>query len=152
MSLNTAATVTALESHLLASGLFRMVNTHEPKTAPKEDLTAAIWAERIIPHPQGSGLTATTAVVVYMVRIYSNMLAEPQGAIDPRVMTAADTILEDLHGDFELGGAVRNVDLFGQSGIALEGQFAYVEIDGTLFRVMDLTVPVIISDAWTQSP
>ncbi len=151
MSLNTAAVFNKIQSHLLATGLFLRVNTHEPKSAPKEGLTAALWADRIIPAPEGSGLQATTAVTVYMIRIYSNMLAQPQDAIDPAVVTATDVVMTDLSGDFELGGNARNIDLLGQTGITLSAQAGYVTIDNTMFRVIDITVPCIINDAWTQT-
>lgn len=153
MSLATAAVFNALQSHLLASGLFRKVNTAEPKSAPPDSgLTAAIWMDRVLPMPADSGLIATTAATVYMIRIYTNMLAEPQDAIDPQVLTATDAIMEDLHGDFDLGSNVRNIDLMGRSGVQLSAQAGYLNIDNTLFRVMDITVPVIVNDAWTQTP
>ena len=152
MSLNTASVFNALESHCLATGLFRQVNTHEPKSAPPDSgLTAAVWMDRVLPQPEMSGLAKTTAGVVYMIRIYTNMLAEPQDAIDPTVLVATDKIMETLHADFELGGNVKNVDVLGQSGTALQAQAGYVEQDHKLFRVMDITVPVIINDAWDQT-
>jgi hypothetical protein len=151
--IQTSAVLNALESHVLATGLFRQVNTHEPKQAPPDDgLTAAIWSQRVNPMPPGSGLAATSAFVVYTIRIYQNMLLEPQDAIDPTIQTAVDTILTALSGDFELGGNVRNIDLLGQTGEQLAAAAGYVNIDQRLFRVMDITVPVIVNDAWAQTP
>jgi len=54
--------------------------------------------------------------------------------------------------DFELGGNARNIDLLGQTGVQLSAQAGYVEIDNRLFRVMDITIPVIVNDAWAQTP
>jgi hypothetical protein len=150
--LATAAVFNSLESHVLATGLFRQVNTHEPKKAPPDaGLTAAVWMDRVAPHPAASGLQITTAVTVYMIRIYTNMLAEPQDAIDPAVLAATDTLFTSLHGDFELGGNARNIDLLGETGNQLSAQAGYVDIDGVLYRVMDITVPVIVNDVWTQT-
>jgi len=151
VSLNTAAVFNALQSHLLATGLFKKVNTSEPKSAPKEDITAALWMDRAEPFAPASGLQATSAVVTYMIRIYSNMLTEPQDAIDPAVLTATDTVMTALSADFQLGSNARNIDLLGNSGTSLSAQAGYVNIDQTIFRVMDITVPVIINDAWTQT-
>ncbi len=151
MSLNTAAIFNAIESHLLATGLFHRVNTHEPKSAPQDPLVASLTWARTLPVPTGSGLAATTAVTVYLIRIYNNMLSEPQNAIDPTVLAASDAVMGDLSGDFELGGNVRNIDLLGQTGAQLSAQAGYITVDNTMFRTSDIEVPVIINDAWTQT-
>ncbi len=153
MSVNAAAVFNQLQSHALATGLFRHVNTHEPKQAPPDDsLSAALWLDRVLPVPTGSGLAATTGVTIYMLRIYSNMLQEPQDAIDPAILVAVDTLMTSYAADFELGGNARNIDLLGQTGVQLSAQAGYVEIDQRLYRVMDITIPVIVNDAWTQTP
>ncbi len=151
MSLNSAAVFNALESHLLATGLFHRVNTHEPKSAPQDPLVASVTWASTGPAPAGSGLKATTGLCVFLIRIYNNMLSEPQDAIDPTVLVATDVVMEALTGDFELGGNVRNVDLLGQTGSTLSAEAGYITVDSTLFRTADITVPVIINDAWPQT-
>ncbi len=152
MSLNTAATISALESHLLATGLFQRVNTHEPKNAPDTGMTASIIASTINP-TQTSGLASTSAVVVYQTRIYLGMLNEPQDAIDPSMIVAVDTVLTALTADFELGGNARNIDLFGAEGQGtLNAEAGYVTVDTTMYRIMDINIPVVHNDVWPQSP
>lgn len=140
----------AVQSHALSLGLFERVNTHEPKNAPGNGLTAAIWADRIAPIPGASGLAASTGLVTFMVRIYSNMLQEPQDAIDPNLLAAVDTLIATYSGDFELGGSVRNIDLLGQHGPALSAQAGYINHDNKLYRVMTITLPVVVNDVWSQ--
>lgn len=152
MALNTASVVDALVSLCHATGLFAAVNGHEPKRAPDGNLTAAVWAQSVEPVPQSSGLQKTSAAVTFTIRMYTNMLQEPADAIDPLMVTATDTILTDLHGDFTLGADVGFVDLLGQTGTAAAAQAGYLDLDGTLYRVMDITVPCIIFDAWSQTP
>ena len=151
MALNTASVVDALVSLCSKTGLFAQVNGHEPKRAPDADLTAAVWAQTVGPVPDKSGLAATSALVTFTIRLYTNMLQEPQDAIDPAIVVATDTLLGDLHGDFTLGTAVGFVDLLGQTGATLEATAGYLDIDGTLYRVMDINVPVILFDAWSQT-
>lgn len=150
MTLNVTEILSQVESHALAAGYFDRVNTHEPKAAPGNGLTVAIWVDRIGPVPDNSGLTVTTGVLALMVRIYSNMLQEPQDAIDPNVTIAVDHLLGAYSGDFELGGNVRNVDLLGQSGTPMSAQAGYIDIDHKLFRVMTITLPLIVNDQWSQ--
>lgn len=150
--MNVSGILDGIVSHALATGLFERVNTHEPKSAPTGGgLTAAVWAQRIGPVPQGSGLTATTGLVTFTLRIYSNMLAEPQDAIDPEILAAVDTLMTAYSGDFDLGGTVRDVDLLGETGTGLSMQAGYINQDNRLFRVVDLTIPCVINDLWGQA-
>jgi hypothetical protein len=142
----------ALESHALASGRFEKVNTHEPKSSPGNGLTSAIWVQQIRPVPASSGLAATTGAVTFTQRLYTNMLAEPQDAIDPEMVAAVDVMLRAYSGDFTLGALIRNVDLLGAAGTPLGAIAGYVTIDRTLHRVMDITIPCIVNDLWEQAP
>jgi len=81
------------------------------------------------------------------------MLSEPQDLIDPTLQAAADQIMTDLSGDFELGGNARAIDLLGMAEAgALQSQAGYVNVDSTLYRVIDISIPVIVNDAWDQVP
>lgn len=150
MSLNVTAILDALVSHAAALGHFERVNSHEPASAPGNGLTAAVWAQQIAPVPAASGLASTTVRVVFNLRLFTTMLQEPADVIDPNMLAAVDALMAAYSGDFELGGLVRNVDLLGQHGVPLSAQAGYVQIDGTLYRVMDLAVPLICNDVWSQ--
>lgn len=150
MGLSTAAVFNALESLAMATGLFRQVNTHEPKRPPDGDMTAAVYLAGITPVPTDSGLGTSSARAEFTIRIYTQMLQEHPDAIDPAVMTATDTIMTDLTADFTLGDTVQSVDLLGRAGVPLSARAGYLDIGGTMYRIMDITVPVIISNAWSQ--
>lgn len=152
MALDVSGIFDAVQSHALASGLFTRVNTHEPKNAPGSGVTCALWVDAIAPVAGASGLASTSGRVTMKVRIYTSMLAEPQDQIDPEILRVVDTLLGLYSGDFELGGRVRNVDLLGHSGIPLMAQAGYINQDGRLMRVMDITLPLIVNDIWAQSP
>lgn len=150
--MNTAGIFNALVSHGMASGLFERVNQHEPKNAPGNGLTMAVWLDRISPAVASSGLTSTTGLLTFSVRVYSNMVAEPQDDIDPALLTAVDALFSAYSGDFDLGGIIRNVDLLGQFSNPLGAEFGYVTIDNKMYRVGTLTVPLVVNDLWSQSP
>lgn len=150
MALDINSILNGVVSHAMASGYFERVNQHEPKNAPGNGLTCAIWVQEIGPVPFASGLSATSGRLLFQVRIYSNMLQEPQDAIDPNVVLAVDALLTAYSGDFELGGNVRNVDLLGQSGVPMSVRAGYLNQDGKLFRIMDIILPVIVNDVWDQ--
>lgn len=151
MALNTKAVVDELDSICAATGLFRQTITFEPKRAPDAELAAATWFVRYRPGGGASGLTATSAVLDFNTRLYTNMLQEPPGAIDPSLVIALDTVLTSIHADLTLGGNVRNVDVFGETGQPMDATSGYLDIDGTMFRVVDIRIPCIINDAWAQT-
>jgi hypothetical protein len=149
MGLANKSVIDQLTSKARSTGLFRAVNGHEPKGSPEKGLTCAVWADAIAPSPT-SGLNSTSAVVTFMIRLYTPMISEPQDMIDPTLVAAADKIMGDITADFTLGGTVRQVDLLGSHGAPFGAQAGYVEIGGTVFRIIDITTPCVINDAWPQ--
>lgn len=152
MSLSTAAILDAVISHAKATGRFERALTHEPKSAPGNGLSVAVWVQNLRPIPGGSGLASTSARLQLSVRLYTNMLADPQDKIDTRLLDAADALMAAYTGDFELGGLIRNVDLLGEHGDPLSADAGYLEQDRKLYRVMVITLPLIINDLWSQAP
>lgn len=141
----------ALKDHASASGYFESVNGHEPKSPPtSKGLSAAVWLDRLEPARGQSGLAATTMRLVMQVRIYADMVQEPQDEIDPQALEACDTLMGDYTGDFTLGGLVRNVDLLGATGTPMFAQGGYVTISGRMYRIVTISVPMILNDLWNQ--
>lgn len=153
MAIQSQDLVNRITSHAMATGFFDRVNAHEPKSKPGRGLTCSVWIDRIEPARSRSGLTATDARVVFNVRVYTNMLQQPQDAIDPSVMDAVDRLFEAYTGDFDLGSETRFIDVLGMTqGHALDAQSGYINIDNMTYRVITISVPVIVSNAWTQAP
>lgn len=145
--------ITRLTDHARASGIFDRVNEHEPKNKPGRGLTCALWLDRLEPARARSGLNSTSARVVFKVRIYTNMLQSPQDEIDSSVLDATDKMMEAYSNNFELGDDDRWIDLMGATqGAPLQAESGYINIDNMTYRVITITVPVIVNDAWTQSP
>lgn len=152
MSFDSAAVDTLfdkVQSHAMALGVFDAVNTYEPKSAPPV-LACAIWVDRIEP-VTGSGLSSTSGKVILNVRLYGSMLQRPYGQIDPNALKATTTLITAYSGDFDFGQTVRGVDLLGMYGDRLMARAGYIPIDSKLYRVMTITLPVIINDMWPQA-
>lgn len=142
--------IEAVASHAMRSGWFDKVNQTEPKAAPGNGLSAAVWVQGM--RPASSGLASTSVRFELSVRLYSSMLAEPQDQIDPNLMAAAWDLFAAYSAGFTLGGLVESVDLLGKDGNPLESDAGYVEIDRRLYRVITITLPVKINDAFDQVP
>jgi hypothetical protein len=150
--MNITGILNELVSDAETTGLFDQINTHEPKSAPRSGLTMAIWLDRVEPYALASGLTATSALLIFNARLFTKMTQYPQDAIDPNMTSAVDVLMNKYSGDFTLGDKIRNVDLLGESGTHLMAQAGYINQDNTMFRVVTLTIPLIVNDAWTQAP
>jgi hypothetical protein len=139
-------------SYALATGRFDHVNQHEPKSAPGHGLECSVWMNTIVP-TRSSGLNAVSGVVTLYARIYTNFRKQPYDMIDPEVMSAVADLIGALVGDFDFGGAVnvRAVDLLGAwTNVPLSAAAGYVEIDRQMFRVMTITIPIVINDMFTE--
>lgn len=151
MSLDIQSIVDAVQNHALSCGHFESVNGFEPKTAPAaQGLTCAVWVD-LVRGCQSSGLASTSALMVFHVRLYTNMLAQPQDAIDPRIVAALDSLLTAYVGDFTLGERVRAIDVRGMEGVPLNVQAGYINQDGKVFRTVTITLPVIVNDVWVEA-
>ncbi|MEA5366101.1 hypothetical protein VA596_41695 [Amycolatopsis sp., V23-08] len=137
-------------SHANGLGVFERVTGHEPKNAPGSGLSASFWLKSFRPHPKASGLNVTAAVLTLNVRIGQNMLKEPQDDVEIEILTSSLKLMAAYSGDFDLGGAIRNVDLLGETGAPLALDGGYINADGVLLRVGIITLPLIINDVFPQ--
>jgi hypothetical protein len=146
-------TLAALETKAKALGIFTQVYRHEPKVAPEtKGLACAIWFERVAPARGGSGLNSTTARIEYTARVYRGMLTEPQRDVEVIMLRAVGMLISALSDDFTLGGVMREVDLLGEFGDPLSAVAGYLTQDKSLFRIVDVTLPIIVNDLWSQAP
>lgn len=151
MTVNTARLINAVTSAAAASGYFDAVQGHEPKSAPPgTGLTYAVFLSALEPVAAASGLAATSARVELTGRIYKPFTSQPEDLIDPNLADAADALITAYSGDYDLGGYARNVDLLGAHGTGLSLRAGYQTIDRTVYRVLDITIPIIVNDAFPQ--
>lgn len=150
MSLDFTPALKRIESLISTTAMFTKVNLHEPKNAPGKGLVCVVFLDEIGPVPQESGQSTTTGRVVFKARIFLPMLTKPEDMIDQNIGHAAGKIIEVLSGDIDLQDNVKYVDLLGATGTPLSAKGGYLTIDQTMFRIMDVTIPLIINDIWNQ--
>ena len=143
-------TLDAILSFIKADGLFPNAQIGEFKTPPQGDaegLAAAIWMVKA----GVAELTLATTIEQHVVnvRVYRNAMAEPTADTEEKLADAHDRIMVDLLGDSDLGGSIRAIDSGGIYGAKLEATWGYVDVGGTMFRVFDLAIPMIIDDSAT---
>lgn len=148
MALDYSALLNAVVSHAKNLGVFENVTTHEPKAKPGQGVSASIWLNSI--GPTRSGVRSTSLRVELSVRIYMTMLSDPEDDIDLALVNAVSALMDAYSGDFELGGLVRSVDCLGAAGDPLGVRAGYLSQDGTTFRVLTVTLPLLVNDVHDQ--
>lgn len=152
MSLAVSDIYAGVVSHARRLGVFNKVLTHEPKAAPGNGLTCSIWLNSLEPVATVSGLAVTSLRLELSIRIYENFKAQPEDEIDKRLLNATSKLMDAYTGDFQLGGTVMDIDLLGAHGEPLRAEGGYLNQDGVLYRVVVMTLPIIIADVYTQVP
>ena len=150
--MNVIAIRDALISHALGLGIFASVSGHEPKSAPMDGLYGALWVDEIAPARGRSGLSATTTRLAFNFRVGTNMMRQPEDDVDPAILVGVAALMQQYSGDFELGGEAAFIDLLGAHGNPLSARAGYLNQDSKLFRVMVISIPLIVNDVFTQSP
>ena len=145
MAYDIEDTLRFIQSHLAASSRFVHTQIGEPKSPPAGGLTASVRMDGQAVSLLSLQSTIETHTVI--IRIYRNMLAEPQEDAEIEVAQAVSEVEEDLIGDFDLGGTVRNIDIGGQHGAGVSARWGYVDVGGTLYRIADITLPFIVDDS-----
>jgi hypothetical protein len=102
-----------------------------------------------------SGLASVGTVLTWMGRIYlpaGDGSSMPYDEIDQELYRLTDRLMAAFFGDFTLGGRVRNVDIFGHSSPGVSADPGWQKIESTTFRVMTITLPLIVNDLYEEVP
>lgn len=150
----TATVLNNVQSMIQATGYFTETKLHEPKSQPGNDLFCAVYVARLDPVPAASGLASTTFRLELTARIYQPFSVQSEDLIDMRMTMATAAIVGALSGDFDIGGAARDVDLLGAHGTPLSSRTGYQNVGGSgggvNYRISDITIPIIINDGVDQ--
>jgi hypothetical protein len=130
--------------------IFEVVIQHEPKARPVGLPACAVWTQELRPVAAVSGLSSTSGRLSLRARIYLNFLGKPEDRIDPELVRLTSTLLGAYTGGFTFAGTVMEIDLLGAYGESLSATAGYIHHDDTVFRVMEISLPVIIENLWIQ--
>ncbi len=140
MAFQIKDTLQTVQSHLSASGYFQDVVIGEPKQPTGTRLSAAVFMNEF--NVIAATLTGTVELHSVALRLYRDMLAEPQGDADTDLDNAIAHVEEDLLGDFDLGSTIRNINVDG-----LSTTWGYIDLGGTEYRIADMSLSMIVDDS-----
>jgi hypothetical protein len=141
----------AIITHAKTSGAIQHAQAHPPRKAPAGGVTACVWLGPVTPLRQFSGLSSTAVAAVFQGMLITSDLQKPYEGIDEKLWRALDAFFGRLHGDLSLGGLVNHIDVFGAQGAgALSATGDWMSIDTGDYRIMHMTIPLIIDNFWEQ--
>jgi len=147
MAFDITATLNAIGSFLEAGGYFTAgVVRGEPKL-PFSGRATAYWMNGFSVYE--ATLAAPREIHRVAVRFYTPFLEDPTGKIETDLASAASKLLEDLSGDLDLGATITNVDIAGSVGEPLNGIWGHVTLGDTVYRVVDIDIPLLVDDTAT---
>jgi len=140
------ALFSAVKSHAQSLGIFKEVLTHTPMNAPPNGLNVYMTLGPVVP-VTSSGMAAVSLQVTFMVYVTSSMLQKQIDDIDPAVLGAVSLLMNAYANDFQLGNLIRNVEIFK----GLRAEPGYLDFEGKPLRVVEITLPMIVNDAWVET-
>ena len=141
------ALIEAVKSHAQTLGVFDRVTIHAPENAPGSGLSCWFTLGDVVP-VQSSGLGAVSIEVTLTAHIVTSMLQKPMGAVEWNMLGAVSLLMNAYAGDFNLGGLVRDVNIFA----GLKADLGYLDFQEKSFRIAEITIPLVVNDAWVEAP
>ncbi len=150
MTWDPGPTLTFLQATLAATNAFPGgVQIGEPFSAPAALVAAISLLEW---EPSQTTLGSTIDVWTLQVRIYARAGMTPvdAGTVELAVAQGVSAVATALAGAFTLGGTVRAIDWAGEEmGRKVVIKWGHLVLDGSIFRMVDVVLPVIVDDAAT---
>ncbi|MEY9876645.1 hypothetical protein ABH931_006155 [Streptacidiphilus sp. MAP12-33] len=152
MSLSIDSITSALSDAALVLGAFDAVNSHEAKNPPGTGTTCEIVFSGFELLANRSGLDVVSFKLTYKVRIRTTWAQQPTDGIDPALLKACDALLASYIGGFTLEGNSNAIDLLGMAGgTPISAQSGYIDQGGVMYRIVEITLPLIVDDLWTEA-
>lgn len=145
----------AITSIPQTTGYFDRVNQHEPIKAPGLGLTCGVWLDEI-DVALSSGLNSTSGLYVFNARLYTSAFHPDPDQMDPTLSGAANAVYSAYIANVGLDlDFVRNIDVRGQTQQRLRCRAGYMTMADAgdskkIYRIYNITVPVIVNDAWDE--
>jgi len=129
--------------------LFRTVLIGEPKTTVESD-AVALWADS----STVVSSTLVSPIVRHLVtlRCYVNEFAEEAELVEIRVNSLLHNVIATFTGEYSLDGSIRAIDIAGMYGESLNVRLGYADLSGTIYRIADVSLPMIVDDSGTFDP
>ena len=144
-------TLKIIESKIKASGQVRYSQVGEPKAPPGSLPAAAIYMDSVrIYRTTVDGGTGEVHTV--NVRIYADMLLEPQEWNEYGLAEVAENLVNALLIDADLSSKIMQIDAAGMAGQGVAMNWGYLDVGGKMHRIVDISLPLLVNDSIAVAP
>lgn len=151
MAFDISNSLYAVKTYVQDLGLFQSVQIGEPKQTLGQGFHASVFMESV-------GVTAiyiggdTRESHVVNLRIYKNMLSDqsdPQNSLEIDMAVTVSKLMGNILGDTDLESSIMSIDAAGMDGGGMGADYGYADVGGTLYRIADITIPLIVNGSAT---
>jgi hypothetical protein len=151
MAFLVADTLGIIRDELSKINYFSTVEIGEPKSPPADQYASAyIWMDSVT--TVQASLNGSIEVYLTTVRLMTGLFEEPIELIETQTAEAYSKASEALFANFSLDNKIRNIDAAGQYGASYGGTWGHLDLGGNLYRIVDITLPLIVDDSATFAP
>ena len=146
MAFLVKTTLDVIRSDLLKTNYFSDVLIGEPKSPPADEkYKVYIWMDSIA--VVSTTLNKTIEIYTLTVRVHSGLFQEPVSQIESDMAEVQSKVSEALFANYSLDNEIRNIDIAGQYGQGYRTDWGHVDLGGKLFRIADITLPLLVDDS-----
>lgn len=138
MTVSIRGPVAALKAFLEASNLFRLVEVGDPADVPQSPTASILLSRYSIPETTLESIVEERAVTIRIYVAVGENSEERELELDDMVSSLYTSFFDS----FTLGGLVREIE-----PTKVTTTFAYQLISGSVYRVVDIFLPMIIDDS-----
>jgi hypothetical protein len=150
MAFDISRTLEVITNHLSTSGYFAHIELGDPKAPPSENIAAYVLMDKV--SVVEMTLQSPRELHVVTIRLFKNMLEEPQSGIETEMARAASDIMASFYGEFDLDETIVFIDIAGIYGSPMSAEWGYIDSNHVMFRTCDINIPLIVDDSGTLVP
>jgi len=102
-----------------------------------------------------SGTNVTSLRVQFIVRLYFSTAQQTPDVVDPKVINATALIMRKFNEGFTFTESIYAIDLLGEKSQGVVAKCGYMKVGSpeasAQYRIMDILVPILLADVWTQA-
>jgi len=145
--------LTGVTGPLKSLGRFDRVIAGEPAVIPTARLCAVTLVD-VATAPGMSGLAVAALRVEFKIEFFLPLVSGDvaSATVEAEALSVGALVMGALIGQFGVrAGLGYHVDLLGAHGTRLNCRYGYASVDGAMFRLGTVTMPVIVADAFDQA-
>jgi hypothetical protein len=149
--LDAAGVLAALGTVFQTIGGIESVITSSGVAPPASGVSVQIYAiPPWKPLDKRSGLASVSMLTTWAARLVTPIGSPPADDLDMTLLSVYSAAMNTLVGGFTLNGQVEQLDLLGAYGTGMPMEPQFLEMGGTVYRALTMTLSLVLDDVWVE--